>query len=151
MGAGAALFVNQSADVTLSGVTFTGNKAIGGSGGSSPTPVGGGGGLGGTGGVFAGVGPGGGGGMFGDATINTVSFSGAGGGLFGGGGGSPAGTCGAGGAGGGGYTGNGGNGLVQMDRTAPWQSPALAEAAETLARGAELAAYRWRRRRRALR
>jgi hypothetical protein len=56
MGAGAALFVNQ-----LSGVTFSGNKAVGGNGGTSPTPAGGGGGLGGVGGVYVGVGPGGGG------------------------------------------------------------------------------------------
>jgi autotransporter-associated beta strand protein len=71
MGAGGALFVNQSADVTLSNVSFAQNRASGGSGSGS----GGGGGLGGEGddgggGIF-GSGGGGGGGIFGNSSIGS--------------------------------------------------------------------------------
>jgi hypothetical protein len=56
LGAGGALFVNQSADVTLTNVSFQDNRAVGGSGGGD----GGGGGLGGNGGGNGGEGSGGG-------------------------------------------------------------------------------------------
>ena len=90
MGAGGALFVNSSADVTLVGVTFVDNQAVGGHGGDGADGggVGGGGGLGGDGGVW------GGGGIYGDGYF-------AGGGLFG-----HAGIDAS--AGGGGYSGDGG-------------------------------------------
>jgi uncharacterized protein with beta-barrel porin domain len=96
LGAGGALFVNQSAKVTLSGVSFSGNQARGGSGGGV---LGAGGGLGGNGGTTA---YGGGGGIFGNGN-NTVN--GGGGGIFGNGG---DGNGPAGGGGGGGYSGVGG-------------------------------------------
>ena len=57
LGAGGALFVNQSADVTLTNVSFANNRAVGGNSGDGV--AGGGGGLGGD-------GSGGGGGIFGD-------------------------------------------------------------------------------------
>src|SRR6201991_5222654 len=94
LGAGGALFVNQSAKVTLSGVSFTGNQAKGGNGGSG---LGGGGGLGGNGSTTT---YGGGGGIFGNGN-NTVN--GGGGGIFGNGG-DGNGSAG----GGGGYSGVGG-------------------------------------------
>jgi uncharacterized protein with beta-barrel porin domain len=94
LGAGGALFVNQSANVTLSGVSFSGNQARGGNGGGLN---GGGGGLGGNGTTTT---YGGGGGIFGNGN-NTVN--GGGGGIFGNGG-----IGNGNGGGGGGYSGNGG-------------------------------------------
>jgi hypothetical protein len=82
MGAGGALFVNQAANVTIDGVTFLLNEAIGGNGGSV---LAGGGGLGGNGSEF-----GGGGGIYGNGGYG-------GGGVFGNGN-----------LGGGGFTGDGG-------------------------------------------
>jgi uncharacterized protein with beta-barrel porin domain len=95
LGAGGALFVNQSADVVLSGVSFSANRAAGGGGGTGAG--GGGGGLGGS--------------------ASTVGVGGGGGGLFGVGGGGGGGVFGAGGNlgisdGGGGYSGNGSNSLT---------------------------------------
>jgi hypothetical protein len=98
MGAGGALFVNQSANVTLTDVSFANNQAIGGAGNHS---VGGGGGLGGNGGAST---VGGGGGIFGDGGNDA---GGGGGGLFGNGGNGAG--FGTGGGGGGGYSGDGGN------------------------------------------
>jgi uncharacterized protein with beta-barrel porin domain len=96
LGAGGALFVNQSAKVTLSGVSFSGNQARGGNGGGF---TGSGGGLGGNGTTIV---YGGGGGIFGNGN-NTVN--GGGGGIFGNGG-----SGNGSGGGGGGYSGNGGDG-----------------------------------------
>ncbi|MDB6026479.1 MAG: regulatory domain of in-like proprotein convertase [Verrucomicrobiales bacterium] len=129
LGAGAGLFVNAGA-VSLSGVEFVGNAAMGGNGGSfgSNGGSGGGGGLGGNGGNGAGFAGGGGGGFGGDggsAAYGDSGNSGAGGGggligsggagssLAGGGGGAladgqPASGF-TGGAGGGGGGGNGAN------------------------------------------
>lgn len=62
LGAGGALFVNQTADVTLTNVNLTGNQAIGGAGAiSGSSGSGGGGGLGGAGGSGENAGGGGGG------------------------------------------------------------------------------------------
>jgi hypothetical protein len=95
MGAGGALFVGGAADVTLQGVAFDTNTAIGGNGGGGE--VGAGGGLGGYGGG------GGGGGIYGLGKIS-------GGGIFGQGGEAHStDTIDAGGPGGGGYSGNGGD------------------------------------------
>lgn len=94
MGAGGALFVNGAADVTLAGVSFDQNQAVGGTGGTGS--VGGGGGMGGMGGR------GGGGGIYGNGGIS-------GGGVFGVGGLAYASDVDPGGPGGGGYTGNGGD------------------------------------------
>ncbi|MFK4523349.1 uncharacterized protein with beta-barrel porin domain [Bradyrhizobium japonicum] len=117
MGAGGALFVNQSADVTLSNVSFANNNAKGGN--ATINTFRGGGGLGGSGGgsggggIFGGGGPGG-GGIFGGsvAAAGGGGYSGAGGngtngtaGLL-----SIAGLNGAGGAGFGGGTTGGANG-----------------------------------------
>ena len=106
MGAGGALFVNQSATVTLAGVSFSNNSAIGGAGTTGQS--GGGGGLGGAGGSSNPNGSaGGGGGLFGaGGTGPAVNGGGSngGGGIFGTGGGSD----GIGAGGGGGYSGNGG-------------------------------------------
>ncbi|HET7716134.1 MAG TPA: autotransporter-associated beta strand repeat-containing protein [Bauldia sp.] len=96
LGAGGALFINQSADVTLSNVTFVDNCADGGD--SSDGIYGGGGGLGGHGGAEDAPG---GGGIFGNGGL-------AGGGIFGNGGSYA-------GAGGGGYSGDGGNGQLGTD------------------------------------
>lgn len=92
LGAGGALFVNQSANVTLSSVSFSNNGATGGTGTVYPGGYGGGGGggLGGAGG----------------ASNSSGGNGGGGGGLFGAGGGG----SGNGGAGGGGIFGNGGVG-----------------------------------------
>jgi hypothetical protein len=94
LGAGGALFVNQSADVTLTAVSFANNRAIGGSGGTGFG--GGGGGIGGAGASIPQNGNGG-GGIFGSAST-TGGFGG--GGLLGNGGSK----------GGGGYSGDGGSG-----------------------------------------
>ena len=69
LGAGGAVFVNQTADVTLNNVSFVGNKAIGGSAAAVDLTSfsgfgGGGGGLGGAGGNADGPNAGGGGGPF---------------------------------------------------------------------------------------
>ncbi len=97
MGAGGALFVNSSADVTLDGVSFVDNAAKGGRGGLTYGGGGGGGGLGGDGGGLGGAnGQSGGGGIFGNGHW-------AGGGLFGDAGLDLS-------AGGGGYSGDGGLG-----------------------------------------
>ena len=84
LGAGGALFVNQSADVTLTDVNFTGNQARGGNGGTGKVNLlGGGGGLGGNGGLYGPRGSGG-GGIFGSATKSSpFGQPGGGGGLFG--------------------------------------------------------------------
>ena len=94
LGAGAGLFVDETAEVTLTNVTFTDSQVVGGKGGGAG--FGGGGGLGGDGGQ------GGGGGLYGQGGDDS---SGGGGGLLGNGGNGF-----AGGGGGGGITGNGGNG-----------------------------------------
>jgi outer membrane autotransporter protein len=94
LGAGGALFVNQSADVTLTAVSFANNRAIGGSGGTGFG--GGGGGIGGAGASIPQNGNGG-GGIFGSAST-AGGFGG--GGLLGNGGSK----------GGGGYSGDGGSG-----------------------------------------
>ena len=93
LGAGGAIFVNQSATVTLSSVSFANNKSRGGASGISSGSIfgGGGGGLGGNGSPL-----GGGGGIFGGSTGT------GGAGLFG--------TTS--GSGGGGYTGAGGAGVA---------------------------------------
>ncbi|MBR1221841.1 autotransporter domain-containing protein [Bradyrhizobium sp. U87765 SZCCT0131] len=104
MGAGGALFVNQSGNVTLSGVSFSSNSAIGGAGATGTS--GGGGGLGGAGGATnsSGLNGGGGGGLYGAGGGGSGNGSAGGGGVFGAGGiGYPA------GGGGGGYTGAGGS------------------------------------------
>ncbi|MBV9811286.1 MAG: hypothetical protein JO326_00940, partial [Acetobacteraceae bacterium] len=118
LGAGGALFVDSTADVSLSGVTFSGAEAVGGAGSSGVS--GGGGGLGGAGGLESqnGAGGGGGGGIFGPGggTSDTGSGGSGGGGVFGQGGnssieGSPNSGVGSGqtgGGGGGGFTGTGG-------------------------------------------
>ncbi len=103
MGAGGALFVNQSANVTLTGVSFNNNSAVGGAGVAGTS--GGGGGLGGAGGATnpAGLNGGGGGGLFGAGGGGLGNGNAGGGGIFGTGGiGYPY------GGGGGGYTGAGG-------------------------------------------
>src|SRR5262245_29329367 len=124
LGAGGALFVNQSADVTLTNVNFLGNQAVGGTGaiGDTRANFGGGGGLSGSGGggdtASTANAHGGGGGIFGDGGTSAGlpdaarfdPVGGGGGGIFGTGG---AGNIFAqsdlgGGAGGGGYSGNGG-------------------------------------------
>jgi len=104
MGAGGALFVNQSANVTLTGVSFSNNSAVGGAGATGTS--GGGGGLGGAGGATNtnGLNGGGGGGLYGAGGGGSGNGAAGGGGVFGSGGiGYPA------GGGGGGYTGAGGN------------------------------------------
>jgi hypothetical protein len=94
MGAGGALFVNALANVTISGVTFQTNAALGGNGGDANhsnngtnNVSGGGGGMGGNGGDggnVGGNGSGGGGGLFGDGGDGAgpvFGFGGGGGGL----------------------------------------------------------------------
>ncbi len=83
LGAGAAIFVDAAGDVTLDGVSFDGNSAVGGDGGA----VGG-----------NGYGGGGGGGFHGDGGGATSSGAGGGGG-FAGAGGSATSNAGAGGGG----------------------------------------------------
>src|SRR5262245_45246714 len=108
LGAGGALFVNQSADVTLTDVSFSGNQALGGGGGAGD-----GGGLGGS-GAFHG---GGGGGIFGNGgggsgVPGTGGFlpegGGGGGGIFGNGAAVDSSAGDESGGGGGGYSGDGG-------------------------------------------
>jgi fibronectin-binding autotransporter adhesin len=94
LGAGGAVFVNSGAHVTLSGVNFSGNAAVGGSGGNTVAGNG----------LYAGGG--GGGGIFGNGGSGGNGGGGGGGGLAGNGG------VGAGPAGGGGLAGNGGGGFV---------------------------------------
>ncbi len=128
LGAGAAIFVDSTADASLSNVTLGDAAALGGSGGTGTNGVsgGGGGGLGGDGGAAA-YGGGGGGGGYEGTGGNTSSNDfgggggggefggGGGGGRFGGGGGGGADSSGAdggnpsGGAGGGSQGGSGGN------------------------------------------
>jgi autotransporter-associated beta strand protein len=104
LGAGGALFVNQSGNVTLTNVSFSNNTAHG---GDSDIDHAGGGGLGGSGSnVSLGAGGGGGGGIFG-------AGNGGGGGVFGNGGGATMNTQSTDPTqigGGGGYSGTGGNG-----------------------------------------
>ncbi len=105
LGAGGALFVNQSADVTLTNVSFSGNAATGGNGNIAVAAAGGG---------LGGNGVGGGGGIFGNGSSG-------GGGIFGNGagsgGGGYSGSSAAGGSGAAGLlsiaglTGSGGNGV----------------------------------------
>ncbi|WP_432286368.1 hypothetical protein SLT36_06455 [Aminobacter sp. BA135] len=114
LGAGGALFVRGAdagagtgASVTLSGVSFSGNKAVGGNGGADNYPShassssGGGGGLGGDGGTVPDFGDSGGGGAFAGQHGNGA---GVGGGANGGAGGQAGGDL----AGGGGYSGGSG-------------------------------------------
>jgi len=114
-GMGGGLLVNSTANVTLSGVSFSSNAAVGGAGGSFGTISGGGGGVGGNGGTYFGstAGAGGGGGNFGGAGGTPASTSnpiaGAGGPGGGGGGGWTNGSIGTSG-GAGGYGGGGGGG-----------------------------------------
>jgi hypothetical protein len=112
LGAGAALFVNSGATVTLTGVHVFDATGKGGNGGIADatgvfgTGGGGGGGLGGNGGPAAGVGGGGGGGYDGTGGQGTDG-GGGGGGEFGGGGSGDGGN--SGGGVGGGQQGKGGN------------------------------------------
>ena len=138
LGAGGALFVNQGANVTVQDVTFNGNSAVGGAGGTlSGGGVAGGAGGGGLGGNGGSQGGGGGGGLIGNGNNGLAFTGGAGappggdqlspgiaGGSFGGGGGGGtqanggaggefgggggAGTDALGGAGNGGFGGGGG-------------------------------------------
>jgi hypothetical protein len=144
MGAGGALFVNGATNVTLVDVSFAGNQASGGAGGSNLS-FGGGGGLGGNGminansgggggGLYGNGGTGGGGGIFGNGSYGGGGYTGAGGntgvngsagsislaGMSGSGGGGLNGESGgAGGGGGGGDTsgGSGGGGFVGANGT----------------------------------
>ncbi|MCE9530756.1 MAG: hypothetical protein K8T89_06480, partial [Planctomycetes bacterium] len=120
MGAGGGLYINRTASVTLSGVVFRSNRAVGGTGGNSSgafstnvvTPFaagGGGGGLGGNGGAGgvrpAGSNPfvfgaGGGGGLYGNGGNNVDNAAGGGGGQVFPGGDDGVGTSGGGGGGG---------------------------------------------------
>ena len=92
LGAGGAVFVNQTADVTLNNVSLAGNQAVGGNaapiGNAFIVGGGGGGGLGGAGGSQGGTSAGGGGGLFGSGgNGNRGALSGGGGGgVFGAGG-----------------------------------------------------------------
>lgn len=105
LGAGGGMFVNSGANVTLEGVLFQNNQAVGGNGGT--TERAGGGGLGGNGGG-PGSGGGGGGGLTGNGgNGGFTAFPNLGGG--GGGGGTTNGTNGGAGTAGSG-TGGGGNG-----------------------------------------
>jgi uncharacterized protein with beta-barrel porin domain len=126
LGAGGALFVNQGANVSLHGVAFQSNQAVGGAGGTGnsnhgtlPLSGGGGGGLSGNGGngSLTGNAGGGGGGLVGNGVNAAGANGGAGGGPNGGAGGTaggsgtngqPGGT--GGGGGGAGQITNGGNG-----------------------------------------
>jgi uncharacterized protein with beta-barrel porin domain len=135
LGAGGAIFVNSAANVSLTGVSFTGNAAIGGAGGSGSGAVaggGGGGGMGGAGGagsatgegVTAGGGGGGGNGIGatggaggnaagtspGNGGTGNIPGAGSGGGTLGSSGGADAGG-GGGGVAGNATTGGGGGGL----------------------------------------
>ena len=117
LGAGAAVFVNDGAVVTLSGVQFDGASAQGGAGGDGGAlgigfgfGSGGGGGLGGNGGSAVGAGSGGGGGYAGTGGQGSDTAGGGGGGEFGAGGAPVA--SGTGGGGGGGQQGNGGAGAI---------------------------------------
>jgi autotransporter-associated beta strand protein len=86
LGAGGALFVNPSADVTLTDVSFSGNRAVGGNGGGGGGIFGGGGGgLGGDGGALTNS-FGGGGGIFGDGSATGAGGIFGNGGVLGGGG-----------------------------------------------------------------
>jgi outer membrane autotransporter protein len=91
LGAGAAVFVNASGQLTLQNVHFANNAAVGGTGG------------------YFGVGGGGGGGLGGDGGSSSSSAGAGGGGLYGQGGDSNVIT---GGGGGGGKYGNGGEGGI---------------------------------------
>lgn len=130
-GAGGALFVNDGATVSITGVTFDGNQAAGGDGGNSNSSpgAGGGGGYSGNGGTSTHYGGGGGGGFDGNGGSASHYGGGGGGGVsgnggdstdYGGGGGggigngqssnSENGGDGAGGAAGGSPSGNGASG-----------------------------------------
>ncbi len=131
MGAGGGIFINDTADVTLTDLTFDGCSANGGDGGDGNAfglgvaNGGGGGGLGGDGADNDVIGGGGGGGLYSNAAFQAPGTGGGAGGVgvpgfdatadFGGGGGSGSSIGGDGlfaGAGGGGNAGAGGNGNV---------------------------------------
>ena len=115
-GLGGGLFVAAGADVTLSGVRFSKNSAVGGGGGAATNPTGGGGGGGGGGGLGGGGGGGAGLGGGGGGGVGSGGFGGPGGqpggrGLIPGAAGGGVGSGASGGGGGGGASGGGGGGV----------------------------------------